>query len=138
MLRTQLATGLVAASLALTVQADARVNYLLHCGGCHRVDGRGLPPEVPSLVGTIGPLAGTAEGRDYLARVPGAAQAPISDAELAAVLNWVLEAYNTDTLPLDYQPLTAAEISASRPSALANPRLARSRLGQDSIPEQQR
>jgi len=137
-LRTRLAAGLLAASLALTAQADARVNYLLHCGGCHLVDGRGLPPEVPTLVGSIGPLAGTAEGRDYLARVPGAAQAPISDADLAAVLNWILEAYNADTLPVGFQPLTAKEISASRPSALADPRLARSRLGQDSIPEQQR
>lgn len=138
MLRTRLATGLLAASLALTVHADARVNYLLHCGGCHRVDGRGLPPEVPTLVGSIGPLAGTAEGRDYLARVPGAAQAPISDAELAAVLNWILEAYNADTVPVNYQPLTAEEISASRPRPLADPRLARNRLGQESISGQQR
>jgi hypothetical protein len=93
---------------------------------------------VPTLVGSIGPLAGTAEGRDYLARVPGAAQAPISDAELAAVLNWILEVYNADTVPVDFQPLTAEEISASRPSALADPRRARSRLGQESISDQQR
>ena len=48
-----------------------RINYLLHCGGCHLPDGTGSPPEVPSLHGEIGALAALPEGRRYLARVPG-------------------------------------------------------------------
>ena len=127
-----MAIGLLVVTLTQVVQADTRVNYLLHCGGCHRVDGTGLPPEVPTLVGTIGPLAGSPKGRDYLARVPGAAQAPITDAELAAVLNWVLTAFNAETLPVDFKPLDLAEIRRSRPQALADPTRLRNEIWQDA------
>jgi hypothetical protein len=33
------------------------------------------------------------EGRDYVLRVPGAANSALSDAQLAAVLNWLAETY---------------------------------------------
>ncbi|MEJ2013829.1 MAG: cytochrome c [Anaerolineales bacterium] len=90
-LRIAIATLLL---LAAQVLADERSDYLLHCAGCHRPDGTGLPPDVPSLVGPLGRIASSPAGRDYLARVPGAAQAPLTDAELAAVLNWVLAEFN--------------------------------------------
>ncbi len=114
-----------------SVAADARVNYLLHCAGCHRVDGTGLPPEIPSLAGPIGPFAGFAQGRDYLIRVPGASQAPINDEELAAVLNWVLESFNTATLPADFRPLQKEEVSASRPHVLDDPIATRGKIWTD-------
>lgn len=101
--------------------ADTRSDYLLHCGGCHRADGRGLPPSVPSLVGSLGYLAELPEGRDYLARVPGAAQSPLSDDELAAVLNWVLWEFNAATLSESFQPLRGSEVGLSRSRILADP-----------------
>jgi len=108
--------------------ADSRSDYLLHCGGCHRADGRGLPPSIPSLVGSLGYLAGIPEGRDYMARVPGAAQAPLSDEELAAVLNWVLWEFNAATLPEAFEPLGGAEVGASRSHVLADPLKRRSEI----------
>jgi hypothetical protein len=60
-------------------------------------------------------------GRDYVARVPGAAQAPLSDDELAAVLNWLLVEFNGATLPADFRPLRAAEVARSRSRVLADP-----------------
>jgi hypothetical protein len=112
---------LIALCLATPAGADPRSDYLLHCAGCHRPDGTGLPPSVPSLVGPLGRIAASPEGRDYLARVPGAAQAPLNDAELTAVLNWVLYEFNSTTLPASFEPLRAREVGRSRSRVLADP-----------------
>lgn len=106
----------------------ARVAYLLHCGGCHLPDGRGVPPQVPSLHGELGLLAAFPDGRRYLARVPGASQAPLADAELAAVLNWVLRTFNADTLPASFAPLSADEVGTARGAVLADPLKERARI----------
>src|SRR5262249_34699462 len=94
---------------------------LLHGAGCDRAGGGGRPPSVPSLAGPLGRIVSSREGRDYLARVPGAAQAPISDDALAAVLNWVLLQFNRATLPRDFKPLRASEIAHSRARVLTDP-----------------
>jgi cytochrome c553 len=126
---------LVAGALIATapcVLADARGDYLLHCAGCHLADARGVQPYVPSLAGPLGRLAASAEGRDYIARVPGAAQAPISDDELAAVLNWLLLEYNRGTLPTSFKPLRGAEVAKSRSRVLADPLKLRMELWPDA------
>jgi cytochrome c553 len=127
--------GLVAGSmltLALPSLADPRSDYLMHCAGCHLPDARGVPPYVPSLAGPLGRLAASAEGRDYIARVPGAAQAPISDEQLAAVFNWLLSEYNRDTLPRNFEPLRGTEIASSRARVLADPLKLRRELWPDA------
>ena len=98
-----------------------RVAYLLHCGGCHLFDGRSNPPEVPDLRGELGRIVAVPGGRDYLARVPGASQAPVSDQELAEILNWVLHRFNKKTLPVDFRPLTGEEVGKSRRNVLKDP-----------------
>lgn len=108
--------------------AAARIDYLLHCSGCHRPDGAGAPPEVPSLRGPIGLIVGTPEGRDYVARVPEAAQAPLEDDELARVLNWILREFSPHTLPDGFRPLDAEEVGAARGRVLADPLRERARL----------
>ena len=100
--------------LALPAAADPHTDYLLHCSGCHRADGSGLPPDVPSLAGNLGRIVATAAGREYVVRVPGASQTPLSDGELAAVINWVLVQFNADTLPPGFKPLREAEVSKAR------------------------
>jgi mono/diheme cytochrome c family protein len=107
--------------LATAAVADPRGDYLMHCAGCHLVDASGLPPDVPSLAGPLGRIVSSPAGRDYVARVPGAAQAPLSDDELAAVLNWLLVEFNGATLPADFRPLRAAEVARSRSRVLADP-----------------
>lgn len=102
-------------------QANPRADYLLHCGGCHLPDGAGAPPSVPTLQNEIGRLVSIPAGRDYIARVPGASQVPISDAQLAAVLNWVLFTFNAQSLPAGFSPLTAEEVGRSRRNVLADP-----------------
>ena len=111
--------------LAEAARAAARFDYLLHCSGCHLPDGTGAPPEVPSLRGPMGALVATPEGRDYIARVPEVAQAPLGDDALARVLNWVLLEFNGETLPRSFRLLDAAEVGVARVKVLADPLRAR-------------
>lgn len=111
-----------------TAVADPKANYLLHCRGCHLADGRGVPPEVPTLVNVIGRLVALEGGREYLVRVPGVAQTSLSDQDLAAVLNYVLYELNAATLPPKFQPFTTEEIARYRSRVLADPGRERRRL----------
>jgi mono/diheme cytochrome c family protein len=127
--------AVAAASLlagASPTSADPRGDYLMHCAGCHLADGAGVPPYVPSLAGPLGRIAASPDGRDYLARVPGAAQTPLSDDELAAVLNWVLVEFNRDTLPAGFRPLRGPEVARSRARVLADPLKLRAELWPDA------
>ena len=130
--------GLRATSLALAVGlatfgtaaalADPRIDYMLHCEGCHLPEAVGWPGLVPSLRGDYGRIAGVPGGRDYLMRVPGAADAPMTSAALAAVLNWLMDTYNADTRPTGFQPFTAAEVEAVRRKPLDNPQARRAEI----------
>lgn len=64
-------------------------------------------------------------GREYLASVPGVAQAPLGDERLAALLNWVLEEFGGADDIVPYQP---AEISRLRSRPLRAPREMRDRI----------
>ena len=87
------ATAVFSAALAIAAAANAvpgpGEDYLLHCSGCHQQSGAGVPELVPPLSG-LAPFLATAEGRAYLVRVPGVAQAALDDDRLATLLNWVL------------------------------------------------
>jgi mono/diheme cytochrome c family protein len=100
---------------------EPRIDYLLHCGGCHGMAGHGSPPVVPSLLGESGLLAGIPGGRDYLIRVPGSAQSRLNDAALARVLTWILESFSADTLPQNFKPFTALEVARGRANILQDP-----------------
>jgi len=99
--------------------ANPEYDYLLHCSGCHLENGGGSPPAVPDLRLSMSWLAGTAEGRSYLVRVPGASQAPISDAQLSDVINWMLRTYVAKEHAV--KPYTADEVSRYRKIPLYNP-----------------
>lgn len=90
-----------------------------------------MPPSVPSLSNTLGRIVASPEGRDYIVRVPGASQTPLSDEQLAAVMNWVLLTFNKETLPDDFVPLSAREVGKSRSQVLADPQKMRETLWPD-------
>ena len=113
------------AGVALPAAADPRIDYMLHCQGCHLPEGAGWPGRVPPLRGDFGRIAGVAGGRDYLMRVPGVADAPISSAALAGVLNWVMDNYNADTRPKDFVPFSVDEVAVARRNALMFPQARR-------------
>ena len=61
-------------------------------------------------------------------QIPGAATAPVSDLELAAVVNYMLTTFSAATLPAQFEPLTEAEVARLRPYWLSDPEPVRARL----------
>lgn len=104
-----------------SLQADPKSHYMIHCMGCHLADGSGQPPDVPVLDESLGDLIQSDAGRAFLIRVPGAAQAPISDADLAGVINWMLQKYSAESLPEDFVPFSEREVAQHRGNILADP-----------------
>ena len=98
----------------------ARVDYMLHCMGCHLMDGSGMPPEVPRLADRVGHYLDSPEGRRYLVQVPGAAQSLLDDSELAEVLNWILTELGGDSVASGFEPYTRAEVARYRRAAPAD------------------
>jgi len=93
-------------------------NWTMNCQGCHRVDGTGSAGTSPSLAGTVGRFVSVPGGREYLGRVPGVATSPLSNADLAEVVNWMLWRFDKEHLPSTFQPFTAAEIGQLRTQPL--------------------
>ena len=109
-------------SLSVNVfAASPRINYLLYCTGCHAANGAGKPPNVPSLRDELGRMISVPEMRSYLVRIPGASQAPISDADLTDVINWLLREFNSNPLPANFEEYTVGEVSNARRNILADP-----------------
>jgi hypothetical protein len=89
-------------------------NWTLNCQGCHRLDGTGSATTSPSLAGTVAKFLWVPGGRDYLGRVPGVATSPLSNADLAELMNWMLWRFDRKNLPVSFEPYTAAEIGQLR------------------------
>ncbi len=104
------------------------INYMLNCMGCHVADGSGAPGKVPSLRDSLPVLAASRAGRRYLIEVPGAAQSPLSDRELAQVLNWMVRALSAPGAPKGFADFTAAEVGSYRKSPLIDVRGTRAQL----------
>lgn len=96
------------------------LDYTLECAGCHRADGSGTPGSVPALRDSVARFLAVPGGREYLARVPGAAQAPLDDAALAAVLNWMLDHFDAANVPPGFTPYTAGEVGPLRARPLVD------------------
>ncbi len=106
---------------SFALAASPRINYLLYCTGCHAADGAGKPPNVPTLREELGRMIAVPQMRSYLVRIPGASQAPISDADLTDVINWLLHEFNASTLPANFEEYTVDEVSEARSNILADP-----------------
>lgn len=122
--------GLACVSLVLLCAAAAAEppvgeDYTLHCSGCHGRDAAGTPGVAPTLHG-LAPVLQATGGRDYLARVPGVAQAPLSDARLARLLNWVLAEFSGSAPVPAY---SAGEVGRLRRTPIRDAPAARAALG---------
>lgn len=114
--------GVAATSSASRAQSAPKP-YAVNCQACHKGDGSGTPGVFPRLNGRLAGAAATKEGRRWLTAVvlhgqsgtitvdgkPIRSAMPafkrLSDADLAATLNWVAKGG---------KPFTAAEIAAGR------------------------
>ncbi len=57
-------------------------------------------------------------GRQYLVRVPGVAFSNLSDAEVADLLNWMLERFDKENVPASFNPYGEKEVSRLRENPL--------------------
>ena len=120
---THLLPLLLVTTIAAAAPAAERDDFVLHCAGCHKPDGSGSAV-VPAL-DQVGTVYAVANGRQYLAQVPGVAQAPLDDIRLAALLNWLLKEFG-DTTP--QPPYDGAEVGRLRARPLRDPVAARNHL----------
>ena len=119
-----MAARLLALAVALAVfsaaaRASPAQDYTLYCMGCHGGQAQGVPGKIPPLAGSVSLFMRTAEGRNYVLRVPGAANSALADAQLAAVLNWLAESYGAPGEPRAV-PFTVDEVSRVRHTPLAD------------------
>ena len=83
---------------------------------------------MPAFAGQVARYLAVPGGREYLVRVPGSSQSPLSDAELAAVLNWILQRFGPAELAAGFPPYSAAEVARIRRPPLLSPGRERARL----------
>ena len=96
-------------------ETSAHGLYTLHCSGCHGRDGAGSKTgRVPPFTGVVGHFAGETEGRRYLVLVPGVANAGLSNADTARVLNYVVEQWGERAPRRAYTPAEVGAIRKSR------------------------
>jgi len=91
-----------------------RQNFILNCQGCHLPDASGSPGLVPRMNDFIGNFLHVDGGREFIVQVPGSANAPIDDQELADVLNWLLMNFSQQQIPEDFVPYSGEEVGKLR------------------------
>lgn len=96
--------------------------------GCHLADGSGQPGRVPSIRRSLVLFSKSPQGRDYVIRVPGVAQSPLSNADTAALLNWVARHLSDVKIPADFADYSEAEIQSLRHYPLVRVSAIRARL----------
>ncbi len=113
----------------MTDPAQAKIDYIENCGGCHGVAGDTVPAHLPELAGRVGWFMCTPEARAYLLRLPNVAHSRITDnGELADLMNYVVFVLGKGTAPVGTAPFTADEVARNRKLALTNTNLTSERL----------
>lgn len=102
------------------VLSRAQTQFVLRCGGCHGTLGNSPPRSVPQLRHRAGWFLCTPEGRAYVIRVPNVSRTPLDDAELAAVMNFVMFELGAASAPKGAARFTADEVHRLRGAPLNN------------------
>ena len=106
--------------------------YAANCLACHQANGQGIPGAFPPLAGHTPELYNAPGGREFLIKsllyglmgpitvagisyngvMPAFPQ--LSDADIAAVLNYTLTEWGNDPLLADFSPIMPEEVAAER------------------------
>ncbi len=103
------------AAPAGAAELSAQTNFVLRCTGCHGMDGSGSEQAgIPDFRGYVGSFARSADGRRYLMHVPGVVSSSLTNAEIAAVMNYVMTTYAGASRDPEAKPFTEAEVTQLR------------------------
>ena len=122
-------------SPALGANEVGQTIFKERCALCHQEDARGAAGVAPSLVGTLAPYLVSVEGKRYLAQILVSGmigpidteghkfngmmpsfRAELSDAEIAAIVNYVLGTFNGVSNAGVTTPIAPAEVTAAAQS----------------------
>lgn len=92
----------------------AWTNWVLNCQGCHQPDAAGSKGGAPRMAGVVAKFLHVEGGREFLIRVPGVANAPLDEDQLADLVNWMLINYDAENLPDGFKAYTAEEVAGLR------------------------
>jgi mono/diheme cytochrome c family protein len=110
----------------------AQYNWVLHCQGCHAADAAGTPGGAPRMAGEVARFLKIKEGRAFLGRVPGVAFVELPDRDVADLLNWLVQRFDSAHVPKTFVPYTEEEIKTLRRDPLiSNAYSKRQRLVQE-------
>jgi hypothetical protein len=112
-------------------RASPAQDYMLYCMGCHGAQAEGVPGKIPPLAHSLGMFMRSPAGRNYVLRVPGAANSVLSDPQLTAVLNWLAHEFNAEELNGEVPMFSVAEVTAVRRSPLVSVLAARREVVHD-------
>ena len=113
-----------------------RIDYVLHCSGCHALDGSGVEAKgIPRIRDQIGYYLRLPEGRPFLLQVPGLLSAGLPDERAAGVTNWMIEYFAGASMPESFVPYTAEEAKRYRLSKPADIAAVRKRLAERLVAE---
>ena len=117
-----------AAAPSVAQTTSVRSPYVVHCAGCHGVDGAGAPEgQVPDMR-QLGQLLRLEGGRAFVVSVPGVMGSGLSDQQVAEVTNWILATLAKGSAPPDFRPYDADEVRLARATPLVDVAAARARL----------
>ncbi len=125
-------------SVTASAAPDGAALYAQHCSACHQANGAGIPGAFPPIAAHVGDLVAadrsypakvvlfglagaiTVNGAPYNGIMP-AVGATLADAEVAAILDHVLDAWgDADVLGDARTPYTADEVATWRELGLSN------------------
>ena len=112
-----IATAILAWAGAARAQQSPSNLYLLNCWGCHGSRGEGIKGTAPPLI-ALGDFLKAKGGRSYIIQVPGVSQSALNDAQVAAVMNWVLASMSKGHMPDGFSPYAADEVHRYRATRL--------------------
>ena len=109
---------------------SARALYVLHCAGCHSLDGSGsTSARVPDMR-QLGQFLRIPGGREFLIQVPGVMGSGLNDEQVALVTNWVLSSIASASIPAQHRDFDAAEVNQARHKPLVDVAATRAQLVQ--------
>ena len=110
--------GLAAGPAVADADHTARMQYILHCAGCHGMTGEGSQVGgIPAFPHSVAYIASIDAGRTYMMHVPGVVSAGLSDAQIAEVTNYILAEWSDGAA---FTPFDADEVTRRRAVPVSN------------------